>query len=139
MQRRTITAVRKESIGSEFAWIIEMDVEGALPWVYANPVHTLGLRSAEYGIDPNDVDTLIDIMIHEHHFQVPDSHPTFLWNTDEKTAREAHLARVADAKTRVTHLDPNNLLGIIRESHNPNDPMIGQFRATILAARRRMI
>lgn len=143
-QKRTITRVRDASGEQQCAaphpiWFIDMDVEGALPWIYVIPHSTFFHRSAEYGIDPSDFDTLLDIAIHEHHFELSHTDPTFLYNTDEKTAREAHLARVDAAKKRVTHEDPANLLNVIRNAYDLNDPILAEARRRMKEVRARMM
>lgn len=138
-QKRTVVEVTNsaKSTGADPYWLVRVDVEGAMPWIYAFPHETLIYRSAEYGVDPSDADTLLDIVIHEHHFELSADDPTFLYNTDEKTAREAHLARVAEAKTRVSHVDPDNLLDTIRGKHDPADPRFAKYRDKVRTVRAR--
>jgi hypothetical protein len=142
-QKRTITRVRDASSEQQSSpthpiWFIDMDVEGAHPWIYVIPHSTFFHRSAEYGLDPSDFDTLLDVVIHEHHFELHHTDPTFLYNTDEKTAREAHLARVAAAKQRVTHQDPHGLLDTIRKAYDPNDPLLTEACRRMQEVRARM-
>jgi hypothetical protein len=100
------------------------------------PQTILEWRAAEYGIDPTDTETLLDIVLHEPHLPMdePDEDepqamryaqggPT-LWEADSTTkARDAHLERVAACPVRIdltgTELDP------VRESHSPD---MGRFR-----------
>lgn len=62
-------------------------------------VDILEWRAAEYGID--DVDTLIDIVVYE-----PFTSGTDVYHVTAKTAREVHLQKINEAKTkqRVTKL-----------------------------------
>lgn len=134
IQNFIVTAVRDISIdrtdGSrEPAWLIEMSLDGG------DPTHAVGFphsifhwRIAEYGIDPEDIETLLDIALHEQYIQLHHSDPTFLHNTDQETARLHHLARVKKSKQSVTHADPNNLLDVIRNAHDPYHPRIAEFR-----------
>lgn len=135
-QKRTVTEVRRmDDSAKDPVWLVRVDVEGALPWIYAFPHVALVYRSAEYGIDPADADTLLDVVIHESHFELSHTDPTFLYNTDEKTALAAHLARVADAKTRVAISDPDNHLDVIRKHHDSNDPRLDGMRSRVRAMR----
>jgi hypothetical protein len=66
------------------------------------PLETLEWRAAEYGIDPADTATLLDVVLAEPYLSEED------WNTghqlhdapDIATARRDHLARCARAKLR---------------------------------------
>lgn len=110
-----------------------------MPWTYIFPHSTLGWRSAEYGIDPTDIDTLIHVVIHEHHmFDLTHTDPTFLWNTDQETARKAHLRRVGEVMAKVTHHDPDNHLDVIRKAWDPTHPSLAQQRKVIQDIRTRM-
>lgn len=99
------------------------------------PKSTLAWRAAEYGIDPADTGTLLDIVLHEHFAPHPDNPltaaddpvlaaglfsraavsrgmtragdlvPTTLYTAETtEQAREAHLMRIAHAKTEVVHI-----------------------------------
>lgn len=103
--------------------------------VYFFPHETLEWRIAEYGIDVNDFDTLLDIVIHEQYVDLQHTDPTFLYNTDQETARVAHLARTAESKKIRTHHDPDNLLDVIRKAHDPKSPRIDEFRRHVLKVR----
>ncbi|MFB6776484.1 hypothetical protein ACFCX0_03425 [Streptomyces sp. NPDC056352] len=106
------------------------------------PQNILEWRAAEYGIDPTDTETLLDIVLHEPHLPVEepgedepqamrytDGGPT-LWEADSTTkARDAHLARVAACPVRIdltgTELDP------VRESHSPDMDRVETMRETV--------
>lgn len=70
--------------------------------VHAFPLDTLEWRVAEYGIDPADVDTLLDVVLTEGHLTPQDWEDGHqLHNApDIATARADHLARCAKAKLR---------------------------------------
>lgn len=62
------------------------------------PVDTFEWRSAEYGIDPTDFDTLLHTVLYEPHLpKVDDVAPLFTAPT-VKHAREGHLARIAGVR-----------------------------------------
>lgn len=63
-------------------------------WIFAQ-------RAAEYGIDPTDMDTLLDVVLHEPF--ADDDGPGLHDDVTVDDARAAHLARVRRCKnTRVT-------------------------------------
>lgn len=101
------------------------------------PKSTLAWRAAEYGIDPTDTDTLLDIVLHEPFAPHPDDPqtaaedpaaaagltspapvsrgrtrkgdlvPTTLYTAENTAkAREAHLLRIAHAKTHRARISP---------------------------------
>lgn len=144
VEKRTITRVRDASAEQishypEPLWFIEHDIEGGPQWTYVFPHSRLQWRAAEYGLDPADINTLIDVSIYEFH--MPDnvhSNPTHLWRTDQASARVAHLARVESAKSRVIHLDPHNQLDVIRKVWDAQHPVLAEQRARIREIRSRM-
>ena len=63
---------------------------------HALPVDILETRAAEYGIDPTDTDTLLEIVLYENYLppQEPDD-PTTLYNAETvQEARDALITRV---------------------------------------------
>lgn len=61
------------------------------------PADTLEWRIAEYGLDPNDLDTVLDVVLAEPWLNdgVDHSHPRFLYNAASvEDARAFHLERV---------------------------------------------
>jgi hypothetical protein len=107
------------------------------------PTVTLEWRSAEYGIDPADVDTLLDVILHEPHIPLTDdgSGPRYadngpdLWTAESTTAaREAHLARIKTCPVRidvkgVKALDP------VRNGHRPDADRIRKMREQVDTSR----
>lgn len=72
------------------------DDQGSVTMVlHIFPPETLEWRAAEYGIDPSDVDTLLDVVLAEPY----DTEPAPLWQApDRETARAALLDRVSARK-----------------------------------------
>lgn len=130
------------------------------------PKDTLSWRAAEYGIDPADVDTLLDIVLHEPHVEhvepgAPqmaargfvgkatgvDTSLTIMTADTVDDAREAHLARIAAVKERVTIGGPQVVargfaaapdpFGLIRQAYQPDHEAVAEMRAQVEAARRR--
>lgn len=105
---KNVSAVRQNDQG---AWIVDYDNASG----HGFPLEALACRAAEYGVDPTDTDTLLEILLHEPHVGVDQSDPTFVYNTDRDTARKAHLARVAASPVRVK--DPHGHLDALRAAH----------------------
>lgn len=84
-------------------WLLYHDVTtdtGIERHAHAFPESTFEWRAAEYELDPADMQTLLDIVIHEPHLPEGwDSGPDFLHRApDRAAARVAHLARIAACK-----------------------------------------
>jgi len=98
--------VRRETKGEQDYWLIAMDIDGPdgkpVQAVHILPVETLEWRAAEYGIDPADTATLLDIVLAEPHLSEEDwaSGHQLHDAPDIDTARRDHLARCARAKLR---------------------------------------
>lgn len=82
------------------------------------PHEALHWRAAEYGIDPADSATLLDIVLHEPHIDTRHENPDFVYNTDEESARLAHLAKIVTAKQESVQItDPAGHLDEIHGAH----------------------
>ncbi|MFI1166572.1 hypothetical protein ACH4UM_23950 [Streptomyces sp. NPDC020801] len=117
-------------------WAILMTRPDGTGHAYVFPKFTLEQRAAEYGFDPTDIDTLLDVVLHEqfvHSPGGPDTEdaaarqgmlspaltpsgiarkgqmvPTDLFNAPTiADARAAHLARVTDAKQNRGRVQPS--------------------------------
>lgn len=65
------------------------------------PDDTMEWRAAEYGIDPADTETLLDMVLWEPHLPDPDRPELLLHDApDIDSAREYHLKRIAGRKGR---------------------------------------
>lgn len=114
MENRVITAVKLINQGS--SWRIEHTADiGMVARIFT--VSAIDLRAAEYGFDPDDSKTVLDVILHESHLTSDGDHPKFLVNTDADTAREYYLQQIADVKTRVQYSDPDNLLDLVHQKH----------------------
>lgn len=137
------------------------------------PKTTMESRAAEYGIDPSDVDTLLDIVLHEPYMVDPtnprydatddpaikaglmgtakrfkhnmltgavvrpgDQIAAHCFNTDETTARQAHLLRVEACKRdRVKIVDPDGKLNAIRSDNRIDAKRVQAYKRQIQAIR----
>ena len=128
---------------------------------YVFPQNTLEWRAAEYGIDPDDVETLLDVVLHEPHLarvdrddpalkqgrvspavtaegnsRVGELVPTTLYNAETvKDAREAHLVRVQHAKqNRVSVVPPKGKpdpLDVIRQKYRNRVSRVDEKRKLV--------
>lgn len=106
----------------DYAWQINLVREDGVQWTYILPTRGFWHLAAEYGIDPGDAATLLDVSIAQitmtdHGFAPSEHDPTFLYHTDEESARLHHLARVKRAQALVRHDDPDGHLDRIRQHH----------------------
>lgn len=68
-----------------------------IPGTHTFPEDTMEWRAAEYGIDPADLDTLLDIVLHEPHLPDDDQPELSLHNAPTiDAARDRHLARIKE-------------------------------------------
>lgn len=128
MDERTITEITEGVIGETLTWQVHMADAGGKRHIHVFPQETLTWRAAEYGIDPADTDTLLDIILHEPFLPdlgTPEAAvadpaaraglnvttvaakgsatvaPVQLHNAPStRVAREAHELRIADVKRR---------------------------------------
>lgn len=98
-------------------WRVDYLRPDGVRWCHVFPDGTMGWRAAEYGIDLNDADTLLQTILHEQHIAVSPDDPAFLYNTDEETARIHHLAKVQASQKLTDYADPHGLLAQIRDHH----------------------
>lgn len=77
-------------------------------------------RSAEYGIDPSDSQTLLDVLLHERFLTIEKDHPQFVYNTDEETARLHMLAAIQVAKKSDLVVDADGHLDPIHKNFTPD-------------------
>jgi hypothetical protein len=115
-------------------WLITYH-DGFLPgWLHMVHHEAISHRIAEYGFDPNDIDTILNVILYEKHMDhLHEGHPKFLLNTDTDTAREHHLSQMEELKKKIVYTDPDNHLEKIRQAHDPNDPEHHRLRKEFLA------
>ncbi len=86
----------------QIVYDVTLDDETTTQSGHCFPKDTLEWRAAEYGIDPADTATLLDLVLAEPHLQPADWSGTHLRDApDIATARRDHIARCAAAKLRV--------------------------------------
>jgi hypothetical protein len=129
----TVIEVRDMNNGKdEPMWFVGLSHDdGTDPHGVAFPHATFHHRVAEYGIDSEDFDTLLDIALHEPYINLHHTDPTFLYNTDRETARLHHLARIQELKKTVTHEDPNSLLDTIRTAYTHDPARVAELAKNV--------
>ena len=121
-------------------WRLEMDRPDGLKHLTVFPTGALVWRVAEYGFGPKDLDTILDILIHEQFmdFNDPDDLPTLLTATHQQEAREAHLERIKRIKANHTEVVPHgdlkraHPLQIIRNNHGITDRRVQECMAVLI-------
>lgn len=106
------------------------------------PVDTLEWRAAEYGIDPADLDTLLDIVIHEPFLGDPDRPDLALHEAPTvEEARAYHLERIKkikdkSKKVKASKADPvreqvKELAVMNPEAIKIKEKMVGKIRSKV--------
>ena len=140
MPTMTVESAAPEVIGVTDVWRVITRYPSGDGVTHIFPTATLDWRAAEYGIDPSDVDTLLEVVLHEPHLPVTvdntgatryDDNGPDLWtaeNTD--AAREAHLARVKTCPVRIG-VRGVAALDSIRTGYVPDLDRIRTMRETV--------
>jgi hypothetical protein len=137
-QSFTIEEVHEIQSGGASYFRVHLRRDDGLLHGYAFPADTIVWRAAELGLDPEDVDTILDVVLHEP-FITTAANPT---TETRSQARAVHLARVTDAKSRVViHQHPQNArtadpLDIIRR-HTTHPDRIREIHAIVNGGARR--
>lgn len=88
--------------GSTMVYVLrEIDDETGTPYIdsYSFPAEVFEIRAAEYDIDPEDFDTLLDIVQYE--VWLPPADTSLLWDADDvPKARDGYLAAVRREKAK---------------------------------------
>ncbi|MFG3051911.1 hypothetical protein ACGFZP_13300 [Kitasatospora sp. NPDC048239] len=98
----TETYQATSSTGGTF-WVVVTTSQAGERHQHAFPTDTLLWRAAEYGIDPDDTETLLDIILHEPHITPAEALAEPVTLAAARTtgeAKTAHLARIAAVKAR---------------------------------------
>lgn len=118
-------AVRANPMGAEPLWGVAVVKEDDSRFLKTFPHSTLEWRSAEYGVDHEDVDTLLDIILHESYIPREDDPLALMdpassrilaatrgtpvcWTpgVSDKDRLDAHLNRIAAVKKYRVRLEP---------------------------------
>ena len=138
-EKWTISESNIREVSGMACWEVAMVKPDGATHIHLMPAATLEWRAAEYGIDPTDVDTLLDIILHEPHLPMVDDGqgPRYtdngpdLWQADNTdTAREAHLARIKTCPVRIDVQGARGL-GAIRAGHRPDPDRLRAMREAV--------
>jgi hypothetical protein len=110
------------------AWRVrmEIDVDGNTRTIsHVFPEECFQYRSAEYGIDLDDLETLMDVILHENLITAEDmeAHPQTVYDESSvEETRKAHLSRCARVKLRHRSSTRPNKSTMRARAANPDDP-----------------
>lgn len=133
-----VTAVERALIGTTECWAVHQERPDGTTHLHVFPADTLTWRAAEYGIDPADTTTLLDIVLHEPHLTDPDTYDppaaqalrqraghtapvTLATARSRDEARQAHLARIEYTKATRTHVVSGGPAGRAAAGGDPLD------------------
>lgn len=117
-------------------WLISyMRSDTGLPHTTGFPHEIFANLCAEYEHDPYDIDTLIDLAVHQVHMDIRHTDEDFVYKATVEQARAGHLAKLAASRREHVYVDEHNLLDVIRQHHDPQDPRIPVRRAQVRALR----
>jgi len=105
-------------------WRIQMQAEinGKLTsFSHCFPEEIFMFRAAEYGFDPTDIDTMMDVILAEPHTKIdPGTHLYELKDRDE--AKRHHVTRCARKKLDMRLSTRSNKSVLKAKAANPDDP-----------------
>lgn len=143
-EKWTISDIVAFQSGGQPCWLVSLTRPDGNIANHLMPTVTLEWRAAEYGVDPTDVDTLLDIILHEPHMPTvddPQHGPHYaddgpdLWTADNTaTAREAHVARIKACNVRID-VRGVKALDTIRAGHRPDNDRIRKMREQVDTSR----
>jgi hypothetical protein len=148
-----VSDVVDSPVGDTDCWRVLLEKPGGTAHQLTFPKATLTWRVAEYGIDPTDVDTLLDVVLHEPFMPDPavDDPPaaaairtriggvtvptTLATARTRDDARTAHLARIAHTKAHIVCVTSEPVAGVdpldaIRR-HLPDPAQVQQIYAVV--------
>ncbi|MER5750613.1 hypothetical protein [Streptomyces sp. NPDC002088] len=139
-EKWTVQEVRARQVDGTPCWQVRVLRADGQPHVHVMPQDVLEWRAAEYGIDPTDTDTLLEIVLHEPHMalteETEDEPARYaagpaLWEADSTaTARTAHLDRVKACPVRIT-VRGQAALAPVRAGHKPDLQRVRAMREAV--------
>jgi len=120
--------------GGRWCVLFNHEVHGTYAYVF--PVSALWYRSAEYGIDLKDADTLLDVVLNDMAMisvgqGLTETEPDFVYHVHSSVAWQGHQRRIAQFKTTLTHDDSQGVLKKVTDHHraNLNNPALKALHA----------
>lgn len=126
--RKLISSYRHQHPSTgEMGWMVvsTFEVDGQtkrIPhWI---PDTAFVARPLEYGFDPDDYDTLLDVILNEPFTVVPreEEHLTIYGSADEEPTRKAHVRRCAQVKLAHRLSTRSNKSTLRAKAADPGDP-----------------
>jgi hypothetical protein len=117
---RAVESVEEQRHGDTECWHVVTRAGDGHGLTHVFPKATLEWRAAEYGLDPADTDTLLDVVLHEQLFDTETAEAaksSLAGAASTADARQAHLARIAASKQqgdRIALDGKNSPLNMIR-------------------------
>lgn len=134
-----VIGVGKTAVNREQWWGVSQRGPQDLPQLHVFPPYLLVHRAVEYGVDPADSRTLLDLVLHERfltHAEMDPDAPDFVYNCDPVTALRAHRARLDTVRQRARVVDPDGLLNQIHDAHVVDPAVVQRARAYVEHSRR---
>lgn len=100
---RTVESAAATRVGDVDCWQVVTRCKGDGGLTIVFPKGTLEWRAAEYGLDPADVDGLLDVVLHERLFDddtAAETEHALRAARSTADARTSHLARIASLKAQ---------------------------------------
>ena len=140
-ERWTVQSARQRKVSGTDVWEIVMLRADGKPHAHIVPTAALDWRAAEYGIDPDDTDTLLEAVLHEPFMeqaededgQQPkwaDGSVDLLGAENTTVAREAHLARAKACRVRID-VKGVTALAPVRDGHRPDRARIREMQEAV--------
>lgn len=130
-----------EHLPNPLLWEIHVQLEGGGKIMHLMPKEALHWRAAEYGIDPTDVDTLMEVLLHEPFLPTQDQEqadpalkakakPRLIDADNTAQAKADHLDRVKNCPAKVI-VRGSKALDPIRQGHKANPDVVKQFAQAV--------
>ena len=135
-----IDGVNSRYIGVTPCWDVTLKRPDGNRVTHLIPMVSLEIRAAEYGIDPQDVESLMSIILHEPHMPTTvddsgsikyDDGSSDLYSAESTNqARQAHLDRIKSAPVQIS-VKGHKALDLIKATHKPNLDFVQQQRERV--------
>ncbi|MFF8482319.1 hypothetical protein [Streptomyces antibioticus] len=140
-EKWSVQSARQRKIGDVDAWEVMLLRADGKPHAHLMPTIALDWRAAEYGIDPTDVDTLLEVLLHEPFMEQAedeagqqtgwaDGSIDLLSAENTDVARRAHLDRVKDSRVRID-VRGVSTLAPVHAGHRPDSDRIRAMREAV--------
>jgi hypothetical protein len=137
-EKLEIAEVQERLVGGTPCWLVIMNRENGLKMGHLMPQEIIDNRAAEYGLDPADIDSILEIILHEEHLPMVEDPVTgtvkhedddqVVTSAESTTqAREAHLARLKKSRVSVK-VKGSKPLDKIRKGHRSDPDRLAKLK-----------